>query len=99
MAHLSFRPLSLADARAALVLMRRAEGGLGRLPDEMDLCLTCRKAHCSGAEYRNCEPRKARAAELVAARQVVSIASASRTTAASAPGSKGETSPADLTSA
>ena len=40
------------------------------VPDEMDLCLTCRKAHCSGAEYRNCEPRKARAAELVAARQV-----------------------------
>ena len=37
MAHLSFRPLSLADAPAALVLMRRAEGGLGRLPDEMDL--------------------------------------------------------------
>lgn len=37
MAHLSFRPLSLADAPAALFLMRRAEGGLGRLPDEMDL--------------------------------------------------------------
>jgi len=31
------RPLSLADAPALLVLMRRAEGGLGRLPDEMDL--------------------------------------------------------------
>jgi len=37
MAHYAFRPLSLADAPAALVLMRRAEGGLGRLPDEMDL--------------------------------------------------------------
>jgi putative acetyltransferase len=37
MAHVSFRPLSLADAPAALVLMRQAEGGLGRLPDEMDL--------------------------------------------------------------
>jgi ribosomal protein S18 acetylase RimI-like enzyme len=37
MAHLSFRPLSLTDAPLALLLMRRAEGGLGRLPDEMDL--------------------------------------------------------------
>ena len=37
MAGLSFRPLSLADAPVALTLMRRAEGGLGRLPDEMDL--------------------------------------------------------------
>jgi ribosomal protein S18 acetylase RimI-like enzyme len=33
----SLRPLSLADAPAVLALMRRAEGGLGRLPDEMDL--------------------------------------------------------------
>lgn len=33
----SFRPLSLADAPGLLVLMRRAEGGLGRLPEEMDL--------------------------------------------------------------
>lgn len=32
-----FRALSLIDAPAALGLMRRAEGGLGRLPDEMDL--------------------------------------------------------------
>ncbi|MEG3152385.1 GNAT family N-acetyltransferase [Sphingomonas sp. ZT3P38] len=31
------RPLSLAEAPAVLALMRRAEGGLGRLPDEMDL--------------------------------------------------------------
>ena len=31
------RPLSLADAPAVLLLMRRAEGGLGRLPHEMDL--------------------------------------------------------------
>jgi hypothetical protein len=37
MAHLSYRLLSLADAPAVLVLLRRAEGGLGRLPDEMDL--------------------------------------------------------------
>lgn len=37
MAHVSLRPLSMADAPALLVLMRRAEGGLGRLPDEMDL--------------------------------------------------------------
>ncbi|MDI1328414.1 MAG: GNAT family N-acetyltransferase [Brevundimonas sp.] len=37
MAHISLRPLSLADAPAALALMRRAEGGLGRLPDEMEL--------------------------------------------------------------
>ncbi|WP_332657841.1 GNAT family N-acetyltransferase [Brevundimonas sp.] len=36
-AGLSLRPLSLADAPAVLALMRRAEGGLGRLPDEMDL--------------------------------------------------------------
>jgi hypothetical protein len=31
------RPLRLTDAPALLALMRRAEGGLGRLPDEMDL--------------------------------------------------------------
>jgi putative acetyltransferase len=37
MTQVAFRPLSLADAPALLVLMRRAEGGLGRLPDEMDL--------------------------------------------------------------
>jgi len=37
MTDLSLRPLSLADAPAMLILMRRAEGGLGRLPDEMDL--------------------------------------------------------------
>jgi ribosomal protein S18 acetylase RimI-like enzyme len=37
MAQLSLRPLRLADAPAILVLMRRAEGGLGRLPGEMDL--------------------------------------------------------------
>ncbi|WP_165356282.1 GNAT family N-acetyltransferase [Sphingosinicella sp. BN140058] len=33
----SFRRLSLADAPDLLVVMRRAEGGLGRLPGEMDL--------------------------------------------------------------
>jgi putative acetyltransferase len=37
MTQISHRLLSLADAPALLVLMRRAEGGLGRLPDEMDL--------------------------------------------------------------
>jgi ribosomal protein S18 acetylase RimI-like enzyme len=37
MADFSFRPLSLADAPGMLVVMRRAEGGLGRLPDEMGL--------------------------------------------------------------
>ena len=37
LSHVSLRPLGLADAPALLVLMRRAEGGLGRLPDEMDL--------------------------------------------------------------
>lgn len=35
-AEVSIRPLSLADAPTVLTLMRRAEGGLGRLPDEMD---------------------------------------------------------------
>lgn len=35
-ADVSLRPLSLADAPAVLALMRRAEGGLGRLPEEMD---------------------------------------------------------------
>ena len=37
MTHLSFRPLSLDDASSLLLLMRRAKGGLGRLPEEMDL--------------------------------------------------------------
>lgn len=37
MSHLSLRSLTLADAPMVLALMRRAEGGLGRLPDEMDL--------------------------------------------------------------
>jgi putative acetyltransferase len=36
-ADVSLRPMSLADAPAVLTLMRQAEGGLGRLPDEMDL--------------------------------------------------------------
>jgi ribosomal protein S18 acetylase RimI-like enzyme len=36
-ADVSLRPLRLADAPAVLALMRRAEGGLGRLPHEMDL--------------------------------------------------------------
>jgi ribosomal protein S18 acetylase RimI-like enzyme len=33
----AYRPLSLGDAPAALVVMRAASGGLGRLPEEMDL--------------------------------------------------------------
>ena len=37
MPELLFRPLSQTDAPTVLALMRRAEGGLGRLPDEMDL--------------------------------------------------------------
>ena len=37
MADHDFRPLGLTDAPDLLVLMRRAEGGLGRLPEEMDL--------------------------------------------------------------
>ncbi len=37
MADPHFRLLTQADAPALLALMRRAEGGLGRLPDEMDL--------------------------------------------------------------
>ena len=37
MADFSFRSLSLADAADLLIVMRRAEGGLGRLPGEMDL--------------------------------------------------------------
>lgn len=37
MTGVTFHPLGLNDAPAVLALMRRAEGGLGRLPDEMDL--------------------------------------------------------------
>lgn len=37
MPDVSLRPLRLAEVSALLLLMRRAEGGLGRLPDEMDL--------------------------------------------------------------
>ena len=37
MADYSFRPLSLADAPGVLAVMQRAKGGLGRLPEEMDL--------------------------------------------------------------
>ncbi|WP_158266211.1 GNAT family N-acetyltransferase [Allosphingosinicella deserti] len=33
----AFRPLRLSDAPDLLAVMRRAEGGLGRLPSEMDL--------------------------------------------------------------
>lgn len=71
---------------------------IATVPDAMDLCLTCRAAECSAAEYRACRPRVARAEALAAIRQAESTASASRTTASSAPGLKGETSPADSTS-
>ncbi|WP_162806621.1 GNAT family N-acetyltransferase [Sphingosinicella terrae] len=37
MSEYALRPLRLADAPALLALMKRAEGGLGRLPGEMDL--------------------------------------------------------------
>jgi putative acetyltransferase len=37
MSDYSFRPLGLIDAPNVLAVMRRAEGGLGRLPEEMDL--------------------------------------------------------------
>ena len=37
MVEYSIRSLCLADAPAVLVVMRQAEGGLGRLPEEMDL--------------------------------------------------------------
>ena len=37
MSDATIRPLTLAAAPAALSLMQRAEGGLGRLPGEMDL--------------------------------------------------------------
>lgn len=33
----AYRPLTLADAPAALAVMQAASGGLGRLPHEMDL--------------------------------------------------------------
>lgn len=36
-AAVGLRPLGMADAPAVLDLMRRAEGGLGRLPGEMDM--------------------------------------------------------------
>lgn len=37
MSDYAFRPLGLHDAPALLGLMKSAKGGLGRLPDEMDL--------------------------------------------------------------
>ena len=37
MADIAYRALSMANAPAVLAMMRRAEGGLGRLPEEMDL--------------------------------------------------------------
>lgn len=37
MAELVLRPLTMDDAAAVLATMKRASGGLGRLPEEMDL--------------------------------------------------------------
>ena len=70
------------------------------VPDEMDMCLSCGKPACSAAEFATCRPRLARAAELraTAAGYDASTASASRTTASSAPGAKGEASLAEVTS-
>ena len=79
------------------------------VPEAMDMCLNCGRPHCSGAEFDHCAPRLARETELReasetelrAARagdQPASTASASRTTASSAPGAKGEASPAEATS-
>ena len=72
------------------------------VPDEMDMCLSCGRPACSAGEYARCAPRLARAAELrraAAEGYVASTASASRTTASSAPGAKGEANPAEATSA
>jgi hypothetical protein len=70
------------------------------VPDAMDMCLSCGKPACSAAEYAHCVPRLARAAELgqAAGGYTANTASASLTTASSAPGAKGEASPADRTS-
>jgi hypothetical protein len=72
---------------------------LDTVPPSMDLCLSCRKAECSAAEFSQCGPRRQRAAALQAEAHAASTASASRTTASSAPGANGETSPAEATSA
>lgn len=70
------------------------------VPDGMDMCLSCGRPACSEAEFATCRPRLDRAAELrrSARGYAASTASASRTTASSAPGAKGEVSPADATS-
>ena len=70
------------------------------VPDEMDMCLSCGKPTCSAAEFATCRPRLDRAAELqgMAGSYSARTASASRTTASSAPGAKGEASPAEATS-
>jgi hypothetical protein len=70
------------------------------VPDAMDMCLSCGKPACSAAEFATCGPRLAREAELRRATgdYDASTASASRTTASSAPGAKGEASPAEATS-
>ena len=70
------------------------------VPDEMDMCLSCGKPACSAAEYAQCAPRLARAEALRQAAEGydASTVSASRTTASSAPGAKGEASPAEATS-
>ena len=76
---------------------------LDTVPDDLDMCLSCGRSACSAQEFAHCAPRLARAAELrrerEAAAYAASTASASLTTASSAPGAKGETSPAERTSA
>lgn len=73
------------------------------VPDEMNMCLSCNQVDCSAAEYDACTPRLARAERLrrePAATVYIapSSASASSTTLRSAPGTKGELSPAEATS-
>jgi hypothetical protein len=72
------------------------------VPDAMNLCLSCNQVDCSAEEYDACGPRLARAERLRRERdatvQPPSNASASSTTLRSAPGAKGELSPAEATS-
>ena len=68
------------------------------VPNDVDMCLSCGKPACSAADFTACRPRLDRAAELGrAAVYDASTAFASRTTASSAPGAKGDASPAEAT--
>lgn len=42
------------------------------VPIEMDLCLDCGVVNCLGDRFKQCAPRKARAAELAAGRVAAS---------------------------